>query len=82
MALKDNENQWVQDRDMVKKLIVDYFSHLITDEGDEGNYDIPSGVCTELSNEDWSKLSRPYIKCDIDEVINHMGSLKASGPDG
>lgn len=32
--------------------------------------------------QDWKHLSRPFSKFEIDVVVNHMGSLRALGPDG
>ena len=81
-AIKNHEDQWVHNKNEVQQIIVSYFQTLFADDGVDRVFDIPTGVCTILSNEDWSRLNRPFSKCDIDLAINTMGSLKAPGPDG
>ena len=81
-ALKDAQDQWIHDKHEVKLLLVDYFKTLFTEEEVDGPMAIPSGVCSELSNEDWANLTRPFTQSDIDQAVNSMGSLKAPGPDG
>ncbi|XP_021718083.1 uncharacterized protein LOC110685852 [Chenopodium quinoa] len=79
VAVKDENNQWIHDKEEVKNLIVNYFRNLFTDDGVHGEYNIPTGMCSPFSSSDLDKLSRPYSKCDIDYVIQNMGSLKAPG---
>lgn len=81
-AIKNSEGEWVYDKDQVKAIVVAYFAKLFTDDNEEVEYNIPTGVSPHLSNEDWNILNRRYTKSDIDCVIKHMGSLKAPGPDG
>lgn len=82
VAIKDSNDQWVHDAAQVQQLVVDYFANLFKDDGQEGEHDIPTGVFTEFSNQDWDNLNRPYTNTNIDFVVQHMGSLKAPGPDG
>ncbi|KAL2899374.1 hypothetical protein RDABS01_024456 [Bienertia sinuspersici] len=82
VALKDVDNNWIHDSTEVKNLVVKYFADLFEDDGSHIEYDIPTGICTEFSNEDWTKLTRPYTRSDIDYIVKNMGSLKAPGPDG
>lgn len=82
VALKNDDLQWVYDKQQVMNIVVDYFSKLFMDDGVEGEYHIPMGVCTELSTEDWEQVNRPFTRSDIDLVISTMGSLKAPGPHG
>lgn len=81
-SLKNNEDKWVHDPQEVKNLLVGYFVELFTDDDTLGDNNLPMGVCTELSSEDWNSLTRPFTKADVDMAINSMGSLKAPGPDG
>ncbi|XP_021726206.1 uncharacterized protein LOC110693390 [Chenopodium quinoa] len=82
VAIKDTDGQWLFDQSQVKYQVVSYCAQLYTDDGDEGTYNIPSGVCTAFSNSQWESLNRPYTNCDIEFVVKNMGSLKAPGPDG
>ncbi|XP_021762980.1 uncharacterized protein LOC110727706 [Chenopodium quinoa] len=82
VAIKNQEDQWVYDKDQVKGIVVDYFANLFKDEGNEEEQDIPSGVSTEFEHSDWCNLVRPFTKCDIELAVNSLGSLKAPGPDG
>lgn len=68
-SIKNESDQWVHDPYDVKRIMVNYFATLFMDDGVHGEYNIPSGVCTEFSNADWDKLNRPYSKCDIDVVV-------------
>lgn len=81
-AIKDDDGQWIHDKELVKNQIVTYFSNLFTEENDDDLYDIPCDIFPELLPADWSMLSKPYNKIEIEEVVHSMGALKAPGPDG
>lgn len=81
-AIKNNENQWVDDKLQIQSIMVQFFENLYKDDGMEYEEELPMGVCTEFSQEDWDKLARPFTKSEIDLVVSTMGSLKAPGPDG
>lgn len=53
----DSNNHWVHDKDAVQKIMVDNFTHLFTDDGISADYNIPSGICAEFSNDDWAYLT-------------------------
>lgn len=36
----------------------------------------------DLLPDDWSRLTKPYNKLEIEEVVHSLGALKAPGPDG
>lgn len=60
-----------------------HYQTLFRNEGSGGIIDIPTGVFTEFSYEDWNILTRPYTTMsDIDHVVHNMGALKAPGLDG
>lgn len=52
------------------------------EEGEPDYFDVPYNVFPELSKRDWDRLSLPFTKLEIDEVVKILGALKAPGPDG
>ncbi|XP_074290582.1 uncharacterized protein LOC141617299 [Silene latifolia] len=81
--LKNDEGVWVEDRDEIKSMVVDFYKRLYTDDTRDGeDADIPYDLFQEFNNEQWEGLSRYYSPAEIDNVVFNMGSLKAPGPDG
>ncbi|XP_021757503.1 uncharacterized protein LOC110722546 [Chenopodium quinoa] len=81
-ALKNNEGQWLHDKLDIQENIVEYFTHLFTEEGEPEYFDVTSDIFPELSSNDWSTLTKYYTRTEIDLVVNEMATLKAPGPDG
>lgn len=82
LAIKDDEGNWLYDKQRVKDQIVLYFERLFSEEGDNDPFAVPQDIFPELSRRDWDSLSRAYSTVEIDMVVKEMGSLKAPGPDG
>ena len=82
VSIKDGEGTWVHDKNLVKKLFVDYFTSLFTEEGEGNLPTVPQDVFPELPRCDWDALSRPYSKVEVDVVVTQMHPMKALGPDG
>ncbi|XP_074267507.1 uncharacterized protein LOC141590888 [Silene latifolia] len=81
--LKNADNEWVDNPSEVKQIIVDYYKKLYTEEGgDDEDDQLPWDLFQAFNNKDWEWLTRPFSIAEIESVINHMGSLKAPGPDG
>lgn len=70
------------DKELVKQMMVNYFTTLFTEEGNEEIFAVPQDLFLELLQCDWDFLSLPFTKMDIDVVNKEMGALKAPGPDG
>lgn len=85
VSLKNENGDWFYDESRVKSMVQEYFTLLYQDETIEEakvQPEIPYGISTEFSSDDWQMLTRRYTRSKIDEVIKSMGSLKAPGPDG
>ncbi|XP_074266442.1 uncharacterized protein LOC141589715 [Silene latifolia] len=82
-TLKNDEGVWIDNSDDVKKIVVEYYKNLYTDDTpDDFDADIPYDLFQEFSHEHWTWLNKYYSRTEIDNVIMHMESLKAPGPDG
>lgn len=82
VSIKGGDGVWVHEKNLVKKLFVDFFNNLFSEEGEGNLMAIPQDVFPELSPHDWNALSKPYSKVEIDVVVSQMHPLKAPGPDG
>ncbi|XP_074287668.1 uncharacterized protein LOC141612819 [Silene latifolia] len=82
-SLKNDEGIWIEEKEAVKDLVVEYYKRLYTEDApsfDEAN--IPIDNFQEFSNEQWDGLTRYFSLAEIEKVVFDMGSLKAPGPDG
>lgn len=82
LAIKDNDGNWLHDKQRVKEHIVQYFAHLFMDEGEGNILVVSQDIFPELPPWGWDSLSRAFSKVEIDMVVNDMSDLKAPGPDG
>lgn len=82
VSIKGDDNIWVHNKEEVQNIFVTYFENLFKDDTGSVTHDLPISICSEFPHHHWSTLNRPYTKCEIEEVVQHMGSLKAPGPDG
>lgn len=81
--LQDSEGTWVTDPVEVKKLVVQYWESLFTEE-------TPNAIITNflpgcfppIPSEEWSNITRPYATCEVRATIWSMKPYKAPGPDG
>lgn len=75
-------DEWLQDPTLIKQCVVDYFVNLFTAD-DEGDLSlVPRDIFPKISMRECESLSKPFTKLEIDDVVQHLGSLKALGPDG
>lgn len=44
--------------------------------------ELPTDIFPEFTVEAWEKLTRPFMRSDIEVVVKNMGALKAPGLDG
>ncbi|KAF9593492.1 hypothetical protein IFM89_023604 [Coptis chinensis] len=80
--IKDSNGTTHQQREDIGNCFVNYFSDLFSSTVDDlpGSY---FDVIPQLvSDEDNECLLRPVQDSEVFEALNHMGSLKAPGPDG
>lgn len=81
-AIKDERGVWIHDKEEVKHFIMQYFKDLFTAEYVMTNTKAPTNMFPSISEYDWWKLTREFTVDEIYEVVKHMGSIKAPGPDG
>jgi hypothetical protein len=80
--LKNHEGDWVEGTEMLKPLILSYFTNLFTSEvqaTDPAVLDKIQPRITEAMNE---RLLAPFIAEDVKKAAFSIGDLKAPGPDG
>ncbi|XP_021852505.2 uncharacterized protein [Spinacia oleracea] len=80
--IKDFNDVWITDKEMVRAHFVEFYSKLFTEEGSNHQGDIPSDIFQELPLTEWTTLSKPFSPVEIDIAVKQLGALKAPGPDG
>ncbi|XP_074282823.1 uncharacterized protein LOC141607370 [Silene latifolia] len=82
-SLKNSEGIWVEDRNALIDLVINFYKNLYTQEGNyDANAEVPYDLFPELSPDDFGWLTRPYTEAEVEGVVHNMGALKAPGPDG
>lgn len=79
--LQDDGANWVGDPVRLEALVTNYYRNLFANDTDREPACI-SGAFPKLSSEDLISLEREITCGDIYNVVRHMGSFKAPGPDG
>lgn len=79
--LQDSEGNWVGDQDGLETMVTNYYKDLFTEEESREPTCI-LGAFPSLSAQEVDDISRNVSKCDIFNVVRHMGAFKAPGPDG
>ncbi|XP_021761146.1 uncharacterized protein LOC110725977 [Chenopodium quinoa] len=74
--------EWLHSKEDVQAEVVNFFETLFHAEEPQQHEELPFGIFPEFSNRDWQHLSRPFTRCEVDNVINNLGAMKAPGPDG
>jgi hypothetical protein len=80
--LKNNNGDWVEGTDMLKPVILDYFSNLFMSEVDSLDPAMMDKVQLRVSHEMNEKLLAPFTPEDVKKSAFSIGDFKAPGPDG
>lgn len=81
-AIKDEEGNWIEDKEAVKDHVLSYFTNLFRDDQELIDSELPINIFPEFPLSIWENLTRPFTRCEIEMVVMSMGSMKASGSDG
>lgn len=81
-SIRDDDGEWLTDKEAVKNHIVHFFESLFTAESDECSHDLPKNLFPMFREYDWKQMNRAFTADEVRSVIMQMGSLKAPGPDG
>lgn len=83
-GIVDENNQWIEEADEIKKIFCEYFENLFTSinpmqhQMKSALKDMPCKISSEMN----AQLDQPYTEADITEVLSQMHPTKAPGPDG
>jgi hypothetical protein len=80
--LKNNNGDWVKGTDMLKPVILDYFSNLFMSEVASLDPAMMDKVQPRISYEMNEKLLAPFTPEDVKKAAFSIGDFKAPGPDG
>lgn len=80
--LKDDQGNWIQDNEGMRKMWYEYFSAIFS-------HDRQAGTPTEyivdfprLDTTDWEYVAADFSPEDVKKAVQDMAPLKAPGPDG
>lgn len=79
--MQDDGGNWARDTIQIESLVSNYYKDLFSEEGTRDSAFI-YGAFPKLSLEELKIFDKEITRGDIFNVISHMGSLKAPGPDG
>jgi hypothetical protein len=82
LKLKNNNGDWVEGTDMLKPVILDYFSNLFMSEVASLDPAMMDKVQPHISYEMNEKLLAPFTPKDVKKAAFSIGDFKAPGPDG
>lgn len=79
--LQDSNGNWIGDPNQLEAMVTNYFKTFFTDDGSHEPSCI-TGAFPSLTVEEKECLGKEVSRSEIFNVVNHMGSFKAPGPDG
>lgn len=80
-SLKDEQGNWVDDKETLKNLATTFYKTLFTSDASTGG-DFLRGCFPPLSEDTRRRLEEDYSIEETCKALMEMGSLKAPGPDG
>lgn len=81
--LQDDSGQWILDPNIVKKMVMSYWSNLFQEEGNgECRNVLPRDFFPIIKSDDYEKMTRPLSECEVWLAVKSMKPFKALGPDG
>ena len=81
-TLRHDDGHWVTDTDEVKRMVVEFFAALFTDDMSQPHLGLPSGFFPQIAPEKMDLLAKPYAVEEVFQALRTMAPLKAPGPDG
>lgn len=82
MPIKDSNDSWISDTELIRAHLVDYYSMPFTKEGNNQYGEIPNDVFEELPLREWETLSKLFTTIETYIAAKQLGALKALSPDG
>lgn len=80
-ALTDSEGRWVEGKESLKKLAVDFFSNLFKSDH-QGPHEFICGEFPTMENEHNAAWCEEWMTNEIEKALREMGAWKAPGPNG
>ncbi|CAL1387360.1 unnamed protein product [Linum trigynum] len=81
-CLKNENGEWIQDKQELAKLVFDFFANLYLHEASQYIDLMPKEAFPRLGQEYWLCLLRPFSIMDIHQAIFDMKPMQAPRPDG
>ncbi|CAL1365946.1 unnamed protein product [Linum trigynum] len=82
LALRNANGDWIDDQESLLNMVLNFYTTLYTEDGDQYEDLMPKNVFPRLQQEDSMALHRPYHISDIHKAIHDMKPYSAPGPDG
>jgi hypothetical protein len=80
--LKDENNNFVEGTELLKPIILNYFSNLFTSEVHETDPAVLEKIMPRISQDINDKLLAPFSPEEVKKAAFSIGDFKAPGPDG
>lgn len=81
--IQGNDGNWVVEPNVVRRMVVQYWQDLFTEEQPNVRvHNFITGCFPLMSNQDLKRLTRPYAGCEVAKAIKSMEPFKAPGSDG
>ncbi|KAG7547784.1 Ribonuclease H domain [Arabidopsis suecica] len=82
-ALKNEEGQWVSDKQQLEQLAINYYQRLYSMEDVDAVVEkLPINGFERLTHEEKTGLNKLFTAQEVEATIRSMGKYKAPGPDG
>lgn len=81
-ALKNENDSWVQEPNMMKNMIRNYYDDLFKKDASCDINSVPKGEFAKLQSEDWREMNKPFSEEEIKRTVFDMAPFKSPGPDG
>lgn len=82
MGLMDESNQWQEDPEVVKGIVVGYYQNLFSSNHGDVQGELLEAIETRVSKPMNVLLIRDFQGAEVRKALKQMNPLKAPGPDG
>ena len=82
LRIKDSEDNWQEDEEMIGRTFVEYFENLFTTSQPEVSAELLDAIQTKVTDKMNTRLLQEFQASEVEKALKQMHPMKAPGPDG